>query len=54
MLVPHALQHADLVLEAPPRARVAQPLLVECLYGDELLRQPLLRDAHEAERALLA
>jgi len=52
VLVPHPLQHADLVLEAPPRARVGEPPLVEGLDRDELQRQPLLRDAHEAVRAL--
>eukprot|EP00964_Phaeocystis_antarctica_P110074 scaffold74451_cov58-Phaeocystis_antarctica.AAC.1 len=50
VLVPHL--HADLVLEAPPRARVGEPPLVEGLDRDELQRQPLLRDAHEAVRAL--
>ena len=52
VLVPHALEHANLVLEAPPRTRVAQPLLVEGLDRDELQRQTLLRDAHEAVSTL--
>ena len=46
------LEHAYLVLEAPPRTRVAQPLLVEGLDRDELQRQTLLRDAHEAVSTL--
>ena len=31
---------------------LAQPLLVKRLDGNELLRQPLLCDAHKAEGAL--